>query len=236
MAVSWEKILQIAPRIAMAFLPGLSAGSRISGSVARMATRSLPSEYKGMAFDYPPMNGSFYYPVVENQTSTSVEGKVAQLPSLNAGIDRGNAAAALVQDVAEHNRAVKGGYEKTLEEWWPGEDIEPRRKINPSSSAVKGIRIGEDGTVQVQWHGKNAKWYTYRAGRDLRESTRMAMELLTAPSIGRALVRKGHLAHKDSKDLTGKPVSDPNVGFWGRKYFNPSMVGGSGGMFTYAKE
>lgn len=223
MAVSWEKILQIAPRIAMAFLPGLSAGSRISGSVARAATGSLPKSMAGMVFDYPKLNQAFNYPVVENIRSTSVDGKKTWLPALNAGLNRGEATAALVQDVAEHNRAVKGGYENTLEEWWPGEDIKPRREINPSSSAVKGIRIGDDGSVQVQWNSGSGKWYTYRKGRDLRESTRMAMELLTAPSIGRALVRKGKYAHADSKDLTAPKVADKNVGFWGRKYFDPTV-------------
>ena len=69
---------------------------------------------------------------------------------------------------------------------------------------------------------KGNKWYTYKAGNTLRESSEWAKDLLTAPSIGRALVRKGHYAHKDSKDLTGKPVADANVGWWGRKHYNPN--------------
>lgn len=224
MAVSWTKILQMAPQLAMAFLPGMAAGSRLAGGVTSAASRVIPA---GFAMEYPELSGRFAYPMVKGGYEVTKEGPsgkviTAMAPSLNAGINRGNATAALVQDLVEHNKAVKGGYEKTLEEWWPGEDSKPRREINPSSSAVKGIRIDKDGSVQVQWYGKNSKWYTYRKGRDLRESTRMAMELLTAPSIGRALVRKGHYAHKDSKDLTGPKIADSNVGFWGRKYFDPT--------------
>lgn len=223
MAVSWEKILRLAPELAMAFLPGMAAGARLAGGASGLAAAAGKAIPAGMAFEYPKLEGVFSYPVVTDIRSTNVDGKTTALPALNGSLDRNNAAAALVQDLAEHNTAVKGGYEKTLEEWWPGEDKKPRREINPSSSAVKGIRINDDGSVQVQWHGKNDKWYTYRKGRDLRESSRMAMELLTAPSIGRALVRKGRYAHADSKDLTAPKVADRNVGFWGRKYFDPTI-------------
>lgn len=220
MAVSWSKIIELAPQLALAFLPGIGAASRGGTGIVRAVSKGLP---EGMGFEYPKMSQDFDYPVVDGRTTTSVDGKETKLPSLNSGLDLNAADAALAQDLATHNQAVRGGYEQTLAEWWPGEDIKPRKVINPSSSAVKGIKIAPDGTIQIQWFGKNAKWYTYRKGKDMRDSSRIVHDLITSPSIGRALVRKGRLAHKDSRDLTGKPVPDSNVGWWGRKYFDPTI-------------
>lgn len=215
MAVSWTKILQMAPQLAMAFLPGM-------GTVPSIAKASLPRSLAGAAYDYPRLTENFVYPFGDKGgTLTSVDGVKTVLPELNASLDRSNLTAAEMQDLVEHNRAVAEGTEKSLERWWPGEDRKPRRNLNPRSSAVEGIRINKDGTVQVKWYN-GSKWYTYKAGKDIRESSSMAKELLSAPSIGRALVRNGHYAHKDSKDLTGPKVSDSNIGWWGRKYYNPN--------------
>ena len=218
MAVSWTEILKALPTIVAGMLPGLSATTRV-GKAARSVT--LPMQLKGASFDYPSLSRAFDYPMVRGGSETSVNGVKTKLPALNFGINRENAEAALVQDLAKHNQAVANGTEKTLEEWWPTQDSKPRREIHPESSAIEGIRIAPDGTVQVKWI-KGNKWYTYKAGNTLRESSEWAKDLLTAPSIGRALVRNGHLAHKDSKDLTGKPVADANVGWWGRKHYNPN--------------
>lgn len=214
----WSDIIKILPSVASMMLPGMAGRSMVN----RAVQKSLPNNLKGGAFDYPKLTSDFVYPMVVGGSFTSVDGKKTVLPSLNASIDRNNQEALLAQTLADHNNAVQGGYEKTLAQWWPGEDNKPRKTVHPSSSAVEGIRIGKDGSVQVKWI-KGSKWYTYRGGRDARESSEIAMQLLTAPSIGRALVRKGKLAHKDSRDLTGKPVADPNVGFWGRKYFDPRV-------------
>jgi hypothetical protein len=200
-------------------LPGMAGRSMVNQAVQK----SLPNNLKGGAFDYPKLTSDFVYPMVVGGALASVDGKKTMLPSLNASIDRNNQEALLAQTLADHNNAVQGGYENTLAQWWPGEDSKPRKTVHPSSSAVEGIRINKDGSIQVKWINGKDKWYTYRGGRDARESSEIAMQLLTAPSIGRALVRKGKLAHKDSRDLTGKPVADPNVGFWGRKYFDPRV-------------
>lgn len=211
-------VIRALPSFAYLMLPGLAGASRV-GAVAQ---RTLPLMMKGAAFDYPSLSSNFIYPFGgKGGTVTTVNGKRTTLPELNASLDRANLTAAEMQDIAEHNRAVRDGTEKSLERWWPGEDTKPRRTLNPSSSAVEGIRINKDGTVQVKWYN-GSKWYTYKAGKDIRDSSSMAKELLGSPSIGRALVRNGKLAHKDSRDLTGNPVPDNNVGWWGRKYYNPN--------------
>lgn len=217
MAIPWRKVLELLPRFALSALPGIVSSGRMSQVLNTAAGKKL----KGATFTYPSMTSDFYYPMVRDVKTTMVNGKKTNLPALNFGIDRENQAAALAQDLGQHNIAVANGDEDELEQWWPGKDVRPRRVINPTSSAIEGIRINKDGTVQVKWI-KGSKWYTYKAGRDIRESSEMAKDLLTSPSIGRALVRKGKLAHKDSKDLTGNPVPDPNVGWWGRKYYNPN--------------
>lgn len=187
--------------------------------MANILNAAAGKKLKGATFTYPEMTNDFYYPMVTDVKSTVVNGHKTQLPSLNFGIDRANQAAALVQDLGAHNVAVANGNEKDLEQWWPNQDTRPRREIHPTSSAVDGIRINKNGTVSVKFI-KGSKWYTYQAGRDIRESSEMAKDLLTSPSIGRALVRKGKFAHADSKDLTAPKVADPNVGWWGRKYYN----------------
>lgn len=216
MAIPWRKVLEILPRIALSALPGLVQGGRMANILNAAAGKKL----KGATFTYPAMTNDFYYPMVADVRSTVVNGHKTKLPALNFGIDRANQAAALVQDLGAHNVAVANGNEKELEQWWPNQDTRPRREIHPTSSAVDGIRINKNGTVSVKFIN-GSKWYTYQAGRDIRESSEMAKDLLTSPSIGRALVRKGKFAHADSKDLTAPKVADPNVGWWGRKYYNP---------------
>lgn len=221
--ISWEKVIRMLPQLGLALVAG-GAGGAAEG-MARGGRGGRGSS--GMSFGYPDLPGDFDYGTTEDVRPTSVNGKTTYLPSLNRNIDRNNIGAALAQDLVEHNLAVKGGYERNLEQWWPGEDRKPRKEIHPSSSAVKGIQIGKDGDIQVQFiNGKGNKWYSYRGGRDIRESSRIAQELLSSPSIGRALARKGRYAHPDSRDLTGKKVADDNVGWWARKYFNPAKVGG----------
>ena len=227
MAISWSTILKAMPYLASAMLPGFVGASR----AGKLAAARLPARLKGAAFDYPSLPQDFDYPVIRDIKTTTVNGETTQLPSLNSSLDRSNLKAALVQDLLVHNQAVADGTERLLEEWWPGQDTKPRRTISPSSSAVEGIRIGDDGSVYVKWFNGDT-WYKYRAGRNIRESSEMVQSLLSEPSIGRALVRNGRLAHKDSKDLTGKPVADKNVGWWGRKYYNPDYKSTSPTMYA----
>lgn len=218
MAIPWKKFFEILPRIALSALPGLVQGGRMTNILNAAAGKKL----KGGAFTYPAMEKDFYYPMVADVRSTVVNGRKTKLPALNFGIDRANQMAALVQDLGAHNAALAKGNEKQLEQWWPNEDTRPRREIHPTSSAVDGIRINKDGTISVKFIN-GSKWYSYKGGSNIRESSEIAKDLITSPSIGRALVRNGKFAHKDSKDLTGNPVADPNVGWWGRKYYNENF-------------
>ncbi|SHI35452.1 hypothetical protein [Fibrobacter sp. UWP2] len=231
MAVQWSTVLKALPTFLAGLLPGIGVGRMAAGAIAE---RALGDNLKGVAFDYPAFTKDFNYPMVQGGHTSTVtkNGRMitTKFPSLNEHINRANESAALAQSVAEHNRAIKAGNEKDLEQWWPGEDTEPRLTISPSSSAVEGIRINKDGTVQVKWY-KGSKWYTYKAGADAGASSKMAMELLTSPSIGRAVAREGgrpghrvrcQYAHTDSKDVTANKVKDKNMGWWGEKYYNPN--------------
>jgi hypothetical protein len=174
----------------------------------------------GAALDYPELPDDFLYNrFTDPGNRTTIDGVETVLPAMNSGWDFRNADAALVQTLQAHNRAVANGTEKDLEEWWPGEDSHPRRYIHPRSTAVEGIMLRPDGKIQVKWI-KGSKWYTYNGGGDLREATEAVKSLMTAPSIGRALVRNGKRAWGDSKhviDKAGHP--DPNLGFWGKKHY-----------------
>lgn len=128
-------------------------------------------------------------------------------PQNNAMLKRGPAQkAARMQTLEEHNRAVnkyvrpgmspverRWAIQKGLEEerqllsFW--KDDRPRTSITPSSSAVSGIRINSDNTISVQFGGKG-KWYTYEGGPNRFEASLAAKDLVTAPSIGRAINSK----------------------------------------------
>ncbi|MER1990788.1 MAG: hypothetical protein ABS884_13800 [Solibacillus isronensis] len=221
MAISFTKLLQLAPGLLTSLLPGLfTPGGALAKTVAGSLSRS---GLKGAAFDYPAMTEDFDYPINTLVNETWINGKKTKLPALNSGLDPANAEAALVQTLQEHNKAVASGNEKDLIQWWPGEDNEPRVRFNPTSSAIDGLIIDKDGSIKIKWV-KGNKWYTYRGGSDLRNTTDAVKELLTYPSIGRALARGknggvGGFAHADSRDLTGKPKYDPNIYWWGNKYY-----------------
>jgi hypothetical protein len=228
MAVSWKRILDLAPAIVTSLLPGLLAG----GAVSRVAGKAAAKKgLAGAVFDYPDkMPQDFDYPITQLSNKTWVTGKDGKphetvLPGLNPNIDYANADAALVQTIQGHNQAVKNGTEKTMVQWWPGDDNKPRVAFGPASTAISKVIINKDGEIQVQWKG-GGKWYTYKNGTDLRDTTDIVKSLLTAPSIGRALCREGKYKHTDSKDLLGKPTLDPQMGWFGKKYYNPKAAAG----------
>ena len=230
MAISWSKILELAPRVLLGLLPGLS-GAGLGGRFASStASRILgASGMKGAAFDYPPLTGDFWYDVdnVADQNKTYINGRSTVLPAMNGDtMDRGSVNAALAQSLQEHNRAVQRGNEPDLMEWWPGEDNKPRRELNPKSTAISGLRITKGGNIQIQWKGGTGKWYTYRGGDDIRQTTEYVKDLMTYPSIGRALNRKGQLAWPNSRHLNSEGKvddslgkSDGNIGKWGTAHY-----------------
>lgn len=232
MAAAASKILKLSPVLLQMLLPGLF---NAQGTVGRFAARGLAKRgLGGAAFDYPALTEDFYYgqngTLVDPDTKTWVDGQVTVKPAMNQGINRGDAGAALVQTLQQHNKAVANGTESQLSQWWPGEDRQPRIQFNPTSTAVKGVRITTDGKIQVQFRNGTGKWYSYRGGDDLRETTEAAKELLTAPSIGRAVARMAFgkyptkYRHTDSKDLLGPKERDPELGWWGAAHYDPTAV------------
>lgn len=187
----------------------LGAGARSAG-VLRGAKAS--DVLKGVALTYPGLTADFVYPMVYAPTPSG-------RPNMNSSLDRNlTFRYPLAQTLEEHNRAVADGTEKQLESWFPGEDTKPREDFHPSSSAVSNIKIDpKDNSIAIQWH-QNGKWYNYGSFANPREASEAAKELLTAPSIGRALPRNGRYKHF-GKGTKGSP--DANIGWWGRRYYNP---------------
>lgn len=222
MAVSWSKILEMAPRVLMGLLPGM-AGAGLGGRFATSAaSRVLGNAGIRGAFTYPAMTSDFVVadPMAFGGTETTMGGKKTVLPAMNGStMDRRAVDRVLAQTLADHNRAVADGTEKNLEEWWPGEDTSPRGGgVHPKSTAVKGIKIRDDGAIQIQFRNGKGKWYTYRGGKDIRETTEKVKDLLTYPSIGRALAHgKGRenakLAWPNSKHLNSEGKVDKTLGF-----------------------
>lgn len=97
--------------------------------------------------------------------------------------------------------------EKTLPKWW--NESNNRREFSVSSSAVSGIRITPEGSVQVKW-GKSPKWYTFRNYPNTMLASRAARELLESDSIGRAVY-----------PVMSRPPKKPNrlLGAWNRRNY-----------------
>lgn len=102
--------------------------------------------------------------------------------------------------------------EKTLPKWW--NESNNRREFSVSSSAVSGIRITPEGSVQVKW-GKSPKWYTFRNYPNTMLASRAARELLESDSIGRAVY-----------PVMSRPPKKPNklLGTWNRRNYEPGYA------------
>lgn len=174
-------------------LMGFRTDAMRGGTASRILGGSSPYE----ANSYPDSK-NFYYDVYYFNDGEPVN---------NATLDRAAAQkGARMQSIEEHNRAInkyirpgmdpverrwaiqKGlEEEKALESFW--DDSKPRVSLKPGSSAVSGIRINTDNTISVQFGGKG-KWYTYAGGPNRFEASLAAKDLVTAPSIGRAINSK----------------------------------------------
>lgn len=213
---SWSEILKVLPKVAISLLPGIIMGGGITGNgVSRIIGQAADKRLKGAAYTYPGLTRNFNYPITYVPNSpTWVE---------NATLNRSLASkGALAQSLEEHNQALMAGgpaAEKALQSWWPGEDVKPRVEFTPGSSAVSNVKILPNNKIQVRW-GNKGKWYTYKGGRNVRETSEFVKDLLTAPSIGRALPRNGKYAHNGPDDKDG--YLDKNVGFWGREHYDPN--------------
>lgn len=194
-----EKVLRAAASImASMILGGMSPvagrfGGRSIGTGT--ATRILEGAASGTVADYPKPN-KFTYDV--NYVATSG-------PQNNADYKRNpNPRAMRMQTIQEHNRALnkyirpgmnplelraaieKGKEEeRKLDSFWT-DDSSPRRPVRSSSSAVSNVVINPDGTLSIRFRDKG-NWYTYRGGADPYEAAMAAHDLVTAPSLGKAI-------------------------------------------------
>ena len=114
-----------------------------------------------------------------------------------------NATPRQIQEAMDRGREE----EKTLPKWW--NESNNRREFSVSSSAVSGIRITPEGSVQVKW-GKSPKWYTFRNYPNTMQASRAARELLESDSIGRAVY-----------PVMSRPPKKPNplLGAWNKKNY-----------------
>lgn len=194
-----EKVLRAAASImANMVLGGMSpvTGRLVGRSIGTgTATRILEGAATGTVADYPKPR-KFHY---------NVDWVNSDVPNENANY-KGNpdSRATRMQTIQEHNRALnkyirpgmsplelRAAIEKGKEEerklssFWT-DDSEPRRPVRSSSTAVSDVHINPDGTLSVRFRQKG-NWYTYRGGADPYEAAMAAHDLVTAPSIGRAI-------------------------------------------------
>lgn len=178
-------------------LQGL-VGFRTDAVRGGTASRILGATASPYAASRYPGTKDFYYDVYYFDDGEPVNNRTLDRAAAQNG--------ARMQTIDEHNRAInkyirpgmdpverrwaiqKGlEEERALESFW--DDSKPRVKLKAGSSAVSGIRINTDNTISVQFGGKG-KWYTYAGGPNRFEASLAAKDLVTAPSIGRAINSK----------------------------------------------
>lgn len=83
-------------------------------------------------------------------------------------------------------RKVKLGEraEQQLVKWW--NDHDPRLPVTPSSSCVSSARIGPNGDIYIKF-SPNGIEYQYEGSPDPVEASKILQDLVTSPSIGRAV-------------------------------------------------
>lgn len=160
--------------------------SRILGGSSPYAASSYPST-KDFYYDV------YYFDDGEPVNNRTLDRAAAQKGARMQTIDEHNRAINKYirpgMDPVERRWAIQKGLEeeRALESFW--EDSKPRVRLKAGSSAVSGIRINTDNTISVQFGGKG-KWYTYAGGPNRFEASLAAKDLVTAPSIGRAINSK----------------------------------------------
>lgn len=204
MASEKEKVAERVLRAAAAMFGGMMANMAFPGLIGPgsigtgTATRVLEGAAPGTVADYPTPR-KFHY---------NVDWIDSDVPNENANY-KGNpdSRATRMQTIQEHNRALnkyirpgmgplelraaieKGKEEeRNLSSFWT-DDSEPRRPVRSSSTAVSDVHINPDGTLSVRFRQKG-KWYTYAGGADPYEAAMSAHDLVTAPSLGRAINKK----------------------------------------------
>ena len=220
---SFSQVVELLGKVALQMLPGIMLGG---GNFSRAIEKAAAKKgLKGAAMTYPGLTREFVYPITYVANSpTWVE---------NHTLDRNIAPEALrSQTLEEHNRALMEGgdvAERALMSWWPNEDYTVRQNPTPGSSAVSDVHILPNNKILVRFRN-GGKWYRYRGGqkpntdaKTPQEAAMTAMELLTAPSIGRMMNRNGKLAHTSPTDKEG--YIDNSVGAWARRHYDPTAGG-----------
>ena len=84
------------------------------------------------------------------------------------------------------DRAIRLGIreEENLPKWW--NDKDPRLPVTPSSSCVSSAKIGPNGDIYIRFRD-GGKEYQYEGSSDPVEASRILQDLVTAPSIGKAV-------------------------------------------------
>lgn len=160
--------------------------SRILGGSSPYAASSYPSA-KDFYYDV------YYFDDGEPVNNSTLDRAAAQKGARMQTIDEHNRAINKYirpgMDPVERRWAIQKGLEeeRALESFW--DENKPRVPLKAGSSAVSGIRINRDNTISVQFGGKG-KWYTYEGGPNRFEASLAAKDLITAPSIGRAINSK----------------------------------------------
>lgn len=207
-----EKIAEQVLRAAASVLGGMLIGGTFLSPLARpvsrglgkygkyntgTATRILEGAAPGTVSNYPTPR-PFIYNV------NYIDGA----PQYNAAYKANpNPRAMRMQTLQEHNHAlnkyIKPGMtplelraaikkgeeeERKLASFWTN-DTHPRRNVRSSSSAVSDVVVNSDGTISVRFRNKG-NWYLYRGGATPYEAAMAAHDLVTAPSLGRAINKK----------------------------------------------
>lgn len=153
----------------------------------------------GTSLDYPDRENTFEYVVdyVPGPPQNNAAFNGDRLPMRMQTLDQHNRALNKYirpgQSPMERRWAIEKGKaaEKTLPEFWTN-DVHPRRlNARSSSSAVSGVKILPNGDISVQFRNGD-KWYTYNGGPNPYEAALVAHDLVTSPSLGRSMNRKGN--------------------------------------------
>lgn len=94
---------------------------------------------------------------------------------------------------------------KANPKWVPNVNKEPKEKLNPSSSAIRSLRITPENKIKIQFANGDTE-YTYTGGNNVRDAAKSVLDLINSPSIGKALNRKV-------------------AGSWAQRHYDPSAAG-----------
>ena len=225
--ISTKDILKILFGMGLGGLGGITSSTKILGGLGGLAgtgATSGGSEDSKYPTEFAP--GAYHVHKVTFMPSEDGSPNMNQLGKANSlVIDE----AGEMQDIQEHNNALTKYVkllpanatprqlrdaiamgreeEKKLPKFW--NESNDRREFSVSSSAVDGIRITPEGSVEVKWH-TSPTWYTFKNYANTYEASKAAKELLKADSIGRAVW-----------PVISRPPKKPNplLGGWNSKNY-----------------